>query len=159
MATPTLRSPLSPNVTTATPSTSAYVQSRNSKCCDQELIRARPNFIDVLTILVGPEASPKTFVVPQDQIAARSRFISAACNKGWIEGQQKVIRLPVEMPDMYRVYINWVHTGEIDFVDLELSDNPPYSELIALYLIANRMGPVDCCFASCPTSRDCRISD
>jgi hypothetical protein len=53
---------------------------------------------EVVSILVGPEGSSTVFAVHKDKLTLSSKFMKAAFSKSWVEGQQKIIKLPEEDP-------------------------------------------------------------
>jgi hypothetical protein len=46
------------------------------------------------TIAVHVSPTEYRFVVHQNKICEKSKFFRAACSKRWIEGQEKLVRLP-----------------------------------------------------------------
>ncbi|KAK5715808.1 hypothetical protein LTR17_016639 [Elasticomyces elasticus] len=61
--------------------------------------RFRSSFTDTLTVLVGDE---------------KSTFFDAACQREWIEGREKVVKLPEVTPDTFELYAAWVYQGKIE---------------------------------------------
>ena len=60
---------------------------------------------------MGPEE--KRFSVHKEAICAKSKFFAAACSKRWIEGQEKLVRLPETKAEAFKEYCKWVYSGVI----------------------------------------------
>jgi len=69
------------------------------------------DFDKIIVVLVDSEE--KHFSVHQDAICDKSKFSKAACSKHWIEGQEKLIRLPEVKPEVFQRYSNWIYSGTI----------------------------------------------
>lgn len=107
------------------------------------LTNERSDYKEFITLLVGPESSPTTFIVHKEAATARSKFISAACSSNWIEGQSKTIKLPEEKPDYIQAYIHWLYTNSVNLAILGQCISPrKWEEHIKLYLLANRLDDI-----------------
>ena len=63
-------------------------------------------------ILVGPHAVP--FYVPEDALAEKlPRFFGQAFKGGWLETERKVLELPEENVDGFRLFLEWVCRGTL----------------------------------------------
>jgi hypothetical protein len=60
---------------------------------------------------VGPQE--KRFTIHQDVICDKSKFFKAACSKRWIEGHEKLVRLPEVKPEVFQHYFNWIYSGVV----------------------------------------------
>lgn len=47
-----------------------------------------------------------------------SPFFRAACSKEWLEGQTRVVRLPLQEPEIFRYYVEWAYQTLIKLEDL-----------------------------------------
>jgi hypothetical protein len=74
------------------------------------------DFNNIITVLVGPDEHP--FQIHQDAICDKSKFFKAACSKRWVEGQEKLVRLPEAHVDVFQAYSNWIYSGTIDAIGL-----------------------------------------
>ncbi|KAK3646341.1 hypothetical protein LTR56_003101 [Elasticomyces elasticus] len=84
-----------------------------------EAKRFRPNFSDIITVVVGEEK--ELFTVHTASICRKSEFFRAACKREWQEGKDKTIPLPDIKPPIFTLYVNWAYTGVLD---IEIGDSP-----------------------------------
>jgi hypothetical protein len=57
-----------------------------------------------VSILTGEEE--QQFTVHKDSICAKSKFFKAACSERWIEGKQKVVKLPDVTARDFQTYVH-----------------------------------------------------
>jgi hypothetical protein len=57
-----------------------------------------------VSILTGEEE--QQFTVHKDSICAKSKFFKAACSERWIEGKQKVVKLPDITARDFQTYVH-----------------------------------------------------
>lgn len=58
-------------------------------------------------------------------ITEASDFFRAACKGEWKESDERTVRLPEINPDVFKVYLTFLYTGEVDAdVDYEEADAP-----------------------------------
>ena len=69
------------------------------------------DFDNMVTVLVGKEE--KRFTLQQDAVCAKSKFFRAACSKEWLEGHERVVRLPETGNTTFHDYCTWIYSGEI----------------------------------------------
>lgn len=62
-------------------------------------------------VLVGPAERP--FTLHQGLVCAKSKFFKAACSRRWLEGQQKIVRLPEANPEAFQEYCKWTYSDYI----------------------------------------------
>lgn len=53
-------------------------------------------------------------MVHKSLICASSPFFKAACSGTWKESEEKVVRLPEQLPDSFEVYLHMLYTQEFD---------------------------------------------
>ncbi|KAF2769795.1 hypothetical protein EJ03DRAFT_256699, partial [Teratosphaeria nubilosa] len=55
----------------------------------------------------------KRFTVYKNIITAHFQFFRAACNGGFKEAKEKVVRLPEVEPATFECFLQWIYTGHI----------------------------------------------
>ena len=123
-----------------------------------ELIRRhRSEFQDTITIVVGHEAE-RRFTVHQDLVCHRSPFFKGACTRGWMEAEEKIVRLPDHRPVIFKLYLEcaYSHTKDLEIhvrraaqqrasvigsEELRMIEN---SMLRSLWFLADYLGDTDC---------------
>ncbi|KAK5689687.1 hypothetical protein LTR97_012686 [Elasticomyces elasticus] len=81
--------------------------------------RFRSSFTDTITVLVGEEKVP--FTIHTKTVRAKSKFFDAACQREWIEGRERVVKLPEVDPETFELYATWVYQGKIDHEALRIA--------------------------------------
>lgn len=66
-----------------------------------------------ITVIVGKGDSATTFYVHEDVAKAHSDFFAAALRNGWKESEERVVRLPEETAERFRVFAKFLYTGKI----------------------------------------------
>jgi hypothetical protein len=103
------------------------------------------NFKNIITVLVGPDE--RGFILHQDLVCTKSKFFRAACSKQWLEGQEKVVRLPEAKVAAFQMFCHWVYfddiakptrTGTSDEIDV----NVEQKSLVELYLLGDTLDDV-----------------
>lgn len=64
-----------------------------------------------MTVLVGKKE--KHFILHQDAVCAKSKFFKAACSKQWLEGQERIVRLPEAQPATFQSYCHWIYSEDL----------------------------------------------
>ncbi|KAK5717200.1 hypothetical protein LTR15_009089 [Elasticomyces elasticus] len=82
--------------------------------------QTKMDYTDIITVLVGTEQC--RFIVHKDALTIKSPFFNAACGREWIEGQEKIVRLPEQDAETFRVYLRWVYG---DTLEMTLMKEPP----------------------------------
>jgi hypothetical protein len=100
------------------------------------------DFNNTVAVLVGPEE--QRFILHQDAVCDMSKFFKAACSKRWVEGQEKLVRLPEAKPEVFQEYCKWIYSGTIDVGRLtpqgeQKSRTAEHSMLINLFLLADSL--------------------
>jgi hypothetical protein len=96
---------------------SASGTSRSSALVVREVNQANAvdssiqDFNNTVAVLVGPEE--QRFLLHQDAVCDKSKFFKAACSKRWIEGQEKLVRLPEAKAKIFQEYCKWIYSGVI----------------------------------------------
>jgi hypothetical protein len=67
---------------------------------------------ETVKIIVGTNPSV-TFSVEENLICAASDYFKRAMSKGWIEAQQRTVRLEEDSPNIFRIYLHWLYRGTI----------------------------------------------
>jgi hypothetical protein len=83
--------------------------------------------------------------VRKDVICSKSEFFRAACSTRWLEGQEKVVRLPEVKLELFQVYIDWTYTNTLIFgavVKLTTSNKPSCRGLVDMYLLGDVLDDV-----------------
>lgn len=98
---------------------------------------------DIVTVLVGPNM--QRFAVHKDVICKGSEFFRAACSTRWLEGQEKLVRLPEVRPNVFQVYLDWAYTGILAVEDAqtpEVDRGRSSGGIIDVYLLGDVLGDV-----------------
>lgn len=103
------------------------------------------DFDNTITVLVGPEE--KRFSVHEDAICDKSKFFKAACRKCWIEGRERLVRLPEHKADVFQDYCKWVYSGVISTtlitpLDSVREKTAEETRFIDLYLLGDSLDDV-----------------
>jgi len=96
-------------------------------------------------VLVGPKET--RFSIHQEAICDKSKFFKAACSKRWIEGQEKLLRLPEAKPGVFRRYSNWIYSGLISGMRCTQTSSiedktSEHVSLINLYLLGDSLDDI-----------------
>ena len=102
-------------------------------------------FDNAIAVHVSP--TEYRFVVHQNKICEKFKFFRAACSKRWIEGQEKLVRLPEVDIEVFQEYWEWVYSGTIPAgrctVDSNMTaKNAEHLLLINLYLLADLLDDI-----------------
>jgi len=92
--------------------------------------------------MVGSQSQKKEFVVHKNTLCRDSPFFRAACGREWKEGQEKKIRLRDTAPEIFNLYVHWLHKENID-TDLLPDDESEESRFLSLgkmLILANFIG-------------------
>lgn len=92
-------------------------------------------FEETIAVLVGPEEGQQRFTVHKHLICASSKFFNAACSKLWLEGKEKLVRLPEVKVETFRAYVVWVYAGKIAVNKSNLKDE--FRQTVGLYLLGD----------------------
>lgn len=78
-------------------------------------------------------------------ICAKSEFFRAACSTCWLEGREKVVRLPEVDPDIFKTYLDWTYT---DVLVVETAPKSPAVKtktsrgIVDMYLLGDVLNDV-----------------
>jgi hypothetical protein len=78
-------------------------------------------------------------------ICAKSGFFRAACSTRWLEGREKVVRLPEVMAKVFQVYVDWAYTGNLILgaaATFSPGKRPTCRGLVDLYLLGDVLDDV-----------------
>ena len=103
------------------------------------------DFDNMVTVLVGKEE--KRFTLHQDAVCAKSKFFQAACSKEWLEGQERVVRLPETEDTTFHEYCTWVYSGKIADSTCTTSSTETqrmneHDQLLYLYLLGDKLDDI-----------------
>lgn len=89
----------------------------------------------------------KRFSIHKEAICAKSKFFAAACSKRWIEGQEKLVRLPETKAEAFKEYCKWVYSGAIPASrctpeDEDAAKIAGYDLFVDLYLLGDSLDDV-----------------
>lgn len=87
-----------------------------------------------IEVVVG--SGEHKFYVHEGLIRAHSPFFDVALNKVWREGAERIIKLPEEVPEVFKKYIQWLYSNQIH-VKSEKS-LLGYPQLAKLYVLGER---------------------
>ncbi|CAO2656037.1 Nn.00g048400.m01.CDS01 [Neocucurbitaria sp. VM-36] len=66
-----------------------------------------------LKVMVGEEGNEEDFWVHQKILTSRSEFFKRATNGQWLESDERLITLPEDRPDVFRLYLNLLYTRQV----------------------------------------------
>ncbi|KAK1063220.1 hypothetical protein LTR74_009651 [Friedmanniomyces endolithicus] len=64
-----------------------------------------------ITVVVGPDDKNETFYLHEELVTTHSDFFAAAMHKDWKEGQDRVIQLPEDDPNYFKMFASFIYTG------------------------------------------------
>nr|OQO21009.1 hypothetical protein B0A51_12873 [Rachicladosporium sp. CCFEE 5018] len=100
--------------------------------------RPKIEYTSTFAVVIGTTPSKKTYTLPSKTFSERSGFLKAALSSRWRDGDT-----PIEMNDMkpatFEDYIHCVTYDEVDIECTRESDSMPWSQLIDLYVLTDRM--------------------
>lgn len=111
-----------------------------------------PDFSKEITIIINEEQPDlvASFHVPEGLLTEKSEFFQAACRNEWKEATSRVIKLPDVEPDIFSLYLFWVHRGKLavrnewDPRDEDWYEhaNLAQTRLIKLWILADRLADI-----------------
>ncbi|KAJ4365521.1 hypothetical protein N0V83_008140 [Neocucurbitaria cava] len=66
-----------------------------------------------LKVVVGEEGNEEKFWVHQNILTSHSEFFKRATNGQWLESDERLVTLPEDRPDVFRLYLNLLYTKQI----------------------------------------------
>lgn len=66
-----------------------------------------------LKVVVGEEGNEEEFWVHQNILTSHSEFSKRATNGQWLESDERLVTLPEDRPDVFRLYLNLLYTKQI----------------------------------------------
>lgn len=85
------------------------------------------------------------FSIHKDFLVAKSKFFEAACSPRWSTDDGS-IRLPDTQPEVFRAYLEWIYSDDVEFIrDVEDDVDTPSREqalFCELYLLADTLDDV-----------------
>jgi len=105
------------------------------------LTSASYDYDSTITVFVG--AGEKRFTVHRDVICVKSKFFRAACSDRWLEGQQKIVRLPeAHSTKAFQLYVDWTYTNELNLDRTTLEAGDVVNSLVQLHLLGDVLDDV-----------------
>jgi hypothetical protein len=111
-----------------------------------------PDFSKEVTIIINEEQPDlaASFHVPESLLTEQSEFFQAACRNEWKEGTSRIIKLPDVEPDIFSLYLFWVHRGKLAVrhewdprdEDWYTHANFAQTRLIKLWILADRLADI-----------------
>lgn len=98
------------------------------------------DFDNMVTVLVGKEE--KRFNLHQDAVCAKSKFFRAACSKEWLEGQERMVRLPETEDTTFHEYCTWIYSGEIADGTCTLASTFEFQRLAKLHILGDKLDDI-----------------
>ena len=88
-------------------------------------------------VVVGSDE--QCFYVHTSLLCRHSKFFKAALKEEWAEGQERLVELLEEDPDMFNYYIQWLHDGTIFTWMGDPGDKSRYDHLTRLYALGETL--------------------
>jgi hypothetical protein len=66
-----------------------------------------------IEVKVGEGEKQKTFDVHESLIASRSLFFKKAMSGSWKESKDRIVNLPEEDPEIFKIYVHHLYTGSV----------------------------------------------
>jgi hypothetical protein len=111
-----------------------------------------PDFSKEVTIIIneGQLDLAASYHVPEILLTEKSEFFQAACRNEWQEATSRVIKLPDVKPDIFSLYLFWVHRGKLAVrhewdprdEDWYKHANFVQGKLIKLWILADRLADI-----------------
>lgn len=79
--------------------------------------RSKRNYEDTMVVLVGTEE--QRFLIHTAVACANSSFFKVSCSENWIEGQERLVRLPEHTAQTFEVFIHWAYSRELDLSTMD----------------------------------------
>jgi hypothetical protein len=111
-----------------------------------ETARDIEDFDVIIIVLVGPEEC--RFSLHKIKLCSKSKFFRAACSERWIEGQEKLVRLPEVKVEVFRVYCEWIYNSNLPTIrctagDKETEKAVERNQLAHLYLLGDSLDDLE----------------
>lgn len=68
---------------------------------------------ETVTVSVGLENKKRTFIIHKGLLTSHSEFFKTALKVEWVEGQKRIVSLPVDDPEAFDIFYNFLYTGQI----------------------------------------------
>lgn len=114
-----------------------------------------PDFSKEVTIIINEDQPDlaASFHVPEGLLTENSEFFQAACRNEWKEATSRMIKLPDVEPDIFSLYLFWVHRGKLAVRNERVTDGKHFADntratqtsLVKLWILADRLSDVRLC--------------
>lgn len=54
----------------------------------------------------------------KDVLCKKSDFFVSACSRRWVEGREKIVRLPAIPPETFELYVHWAYSHKVDVYEV-----------------------------------------
>lgn len=97
-----------------------------------------------ITVVVGSGDKEQTFYCHEELVTTHSDFFAAAMRKEWVEGQDRIVRLPEYDPDYFKMFASFLYTGAIHSLadgdyDVEELKDWEYQRLALAWTLGNKL--------------------
>ena len=102
----------------------------------------------VIAVRVGAEPKHTDFSVHENLIRLSSPFFEAALSRDWKESQEKIVKLPGCNAHAFRIYVQWLYTGQLH-TKLQFNHTSPndgqweWANLVKAYLLGDYLQDID----------------
>jgi len=87
------------------------------------------------------------FTIHEALIRKESPFFEAALSRDWKEGEEKLVPMPEDRPDTFRLYVHWIYSRRIFLEPFSDPDNQNRSKhldhLIRAYILGDKLLDLD----------------
>ena len=93
-----------------------------------------------ITVQIGTDESAR-FSVHEELVCASSRFFKNAMSQEWVEGRDRVVSLPMDEPEAFELYLQWLYQGKLPVrTDAPGREgNLEYVQLAHAYVLGDRL--------------------
>ncbi len=102
----------------------------------------------MIQVLVGKDGKETKFHVHQNLLINRSAFFKNALSNGWKEAEDRLVKLPEDKPETFKIYIHFTYTGHLAVIaepDPKGRDRSKEHPLLAdLYVLAEKLQDINC---------------
>ncbi|KAK5695251.1 hypothetical protein LTR97_008757 [Elasticomyces elasticus] len=120
--------------------TSSNKRSMEGNDSERSPKRTKLEYTNAFTVLVGAEE--EEFLLHASIAVMHSKFFRAACNGGFKEAKDKIIRMAEVEPATFRSYLQWLYSRDVVVLTAaelatDVKDESLVSRLVKLYLLAD----------------------
>jgi hypothetical protein len=103
----------------------------------------------IVTIIVGPDRSQRTFYVYKRLLTHYSIYFRTALKDCWLEGTTKKVILSDEIPEVFQAFFTWLYAGRL-YSSLDVAGKIPFTvQLICqIFVFGDARGAPEFCNAA-----------